>query len=74
MNELAPGEVRWFDHKGRARGEFLDYTGNVCTIEESPKAGVLYLGVAEHRMLLTPELLNQLIPMLQSFIGGGKLR
>jgi hypothetical protein len=74
MNELAPGEVRWTDRKGRARGEFLDYAGNVCTIEESPKAGVLYLGVSEHRMLLTPELLNQLIPMLQSFIGGGKLR
>lgn len=71
---MTPDEIEWHDRKGRARGEFLDYAGNMCTIEEAPKAGVLYLGVSEHRMLLTSKVLNQLLPLLQSFIGGGKLR
>lgn len=67
------GVITWGEKRGRKLGQFVDYAGNLCTIEDSPKGGVVYVGIAEHRMLLSSEELALLLPVLQQFMGRGKL-
>lgn len=56
--------------------QFADANNQPCSISESSAttfAG-LWLGVEEHRMLLTQEQAAALVPMLERFANTGRLK
>jgi hypothetical protein len=61
--------------EGIMYGEFIDQYGQLCSIGESSSAmdDCIWLGVSLHRMHLTQEIVEALLPHLQRFVETGYL-
>lgn len=55
--------------------EFTDSFNTKCSIQEASSASEsrIWLGVENHRMLLSQEEVKSLMPILQSFVETGEL-
>lgn len=62
-------------NRGFLRGDFRDFYGQACSIQESSLADVaaIWLGAQPNRAHLTQKQVAELMPMLEFFVANGTL-